>query len=241
MANEDELPEPLKTRAIDYVSSGTKAALGAIPFAGSLLAEIAGSIIPRQRVDRIADFAAKLEMRIKDLEEQDIRVNLNDEEFTDLVEEALRQAARSTTEARRGYLASLLANSISFDAIEHAESKHLLRLLGELNDVEVLWLRFFHVPTIGGDKEFRELHKEVFGRRTAYIGCSIEELDDHALQESYKEHLIQLDLLTRHISKDRDGMPEFDRFSGNFKVSYTEASPLGRLLLRSIGIIENER
>jgi hypothetical protein len=237
--DDQQLPEEIKTQAIDYVSSGAKAILGVVPFAGSLLAEIAGSIIPRQRVDRIADFAAKLEARIRHLEEKEVRPHLDDVEFTDLVEEALRQASRSTTEERRGYLASLVAQSLSSEAIEHAESKHLMRILGELNDLEVLWLRFFHVPTIGGDQEFRELHKDVFEYCATYIGCSTEELDDYALQESYKDHLTQLGLLTRHISK-LDGMPEFDRFSGDFKVSYSETSPLGRLLLRSIGLIDDE-
>jgi hypothetical protein len=240
MSTENNLPEPIKAQAIDYVTSGAKAVLGVVPFAGSLLAEIAGSIIPRQRVDRIADFAAKLEARIHHLEEGDVRANLNNEEFTDLVEEAMRQAARSTTKERRDYLASLVAKSLSSGAIEHAESKHLMRLLGELNDVEILWLRFFHAPTIGGDKDFRELHKDVFEQKIAYIGCSTAELDAHALQESYKDHLIQLGLLSRNILKDRNGMPEFDRFSGNFKVSHYETSALGRLLLRSIGMIKED-
>ncbi len=240
MADQDiNLPEAVKTQAIDYVSSGAKAVLGAIPFAGPLLTEIAGSIIPHQRIDRIADFATKLQSRIAYLEEEEVRAHLSDEEFTDLVEEALRQAARSTTEERRYQLASLVSQSLSNEAIEHAESKHLMRLLGELNNLEVLWLRFFNVSTIGGDQEFRGLHDDVFEERVAYIGCSTKELSDHALQESYKDHLAQLGLLTRHISK-QNGMPEFDHFTGDFKISYSEASSLGRLLLRSIGLIEDE-
>jgi len=237
MPIDENLPGNIRTQAIDYVSVGVKAALSTVPFAGSLLAEIAGSVIPRQRIDRIADFAAKLEKRIKHLEEESIRVSLNDEEFTDLIEEAIRQAVRSTTSNRREYLASLVANSLSTDAIEHAESKHLMRILGELNDIEVLWLRFYHNPTIAGDPSFRELHKDVFEAKIAYIGCSKEEQDDHALQESYKNHLIRLGLVDSIISR-RDGMPEFDSFSGNFKVSYHRTSALGRLLLRSIGLIE---
>lgn len=237
MADDQELPEPIKTRAIDYVTSAAKVALGAVPFAGPLLVEIADSIIPRQRVDRIADFAGKLEQRIRHLEEETVNAQLNDEEFTDLVEEALRQASRATTEERRTYLASLVANSLTSEAIEHAESKHLMWLLGEINDIEVLWLRFYHAPTIGGDKEFREKHAEVFKNRCAYIGCSTEELDDHALQESYRNHLVQLGLVKPHISRDRNRMPEFDTFTGYFKISYHEASPLGRLLLKSIGLI----
>lgn len=56
MTSNNEKSQPIQTNAIDYVTAGAKAFLSAIPFVGSLLAEITGSIIPKQRVDRIADF-----------------------------------------------------------------------------------------------------------------------------------------------------------------------------------------
>ncbi len=238
--SEDKRPIEIKTQAMDYVASGAKAVLGAVPFAGSLLAEVAGTIIPNQRVDRIADFALKLQTRIERLEESRVRSQLDDEEFTDLLEESLRQASRATTEDRRQYLASLVSYSLTSDSIEHAESKHLMRILGELNDVEVLWLRFFHDPTMGGDKKFRELHAGVFEPVVAALGSCQDELDDHALQESYIAHLVRLGLVTEHISKNPDGTPEYDEFTGHPKVSYEEASLLGRLLLRSIDMIADE-
>jgi hypothetical protein len=233
-----ELPKVIKTQAIDYVTAGTRAALGSVPFAGSLLAEVAGSIIPNQRIDRIADFATQLQERIVHLEEAVVAVQLNDEEFTDLVEESIRQASRSTSDERRSYLASLIAHSLSSAAVKHADSKHLMRMLGELNDVEVLWLRFFSDPTLGGDEEFRVLHADVFEPRCATLDATQEELDASALQDSYKNHLLQIGLLEEHIRKGKDGTPEFDKFSGKPKVSYTEASSLGHLLLRSIGMVE---
>ena len=234
-------PAEIKAKAVDYITSGAKAILGAAPFVGPLLAELAGTIIPNQRLERITHFAALLEARIADIEENLIREAFQDEEFTDLLEGALHQAARATTEDRREYLASLIASSLTSEAIEHIESKHLLRLLGELNDIEIIWLRAYLRPTIGGDEEFRSKHASVLERRIAYIGCSIEELDKHALQESYRDHLFDLGLLSRSISRDsRTRMPEFDTFSGEFKVSYYRASPLGRLLLRTIGIQDAE-
>lgn len=241
MAADDNLPKPIQANAVDYVTAGAKAVLSAIPFAGSLLAEIAGSIIPKQRVDRIADFAARLEERIEHLEKSGVTAALNDEEFTDLTEEALRQASRSTNAERREYLASLLAGSLSSDAISYAETKHLMRILGELTDVEVIWLRFYAVPTIGGDEEFRNLHEGILRPRPAHLGSSTEEADANALQASYREHLIRLGLVTAHISKDRDGMPEFDRFTGSFKVSFHQTSSLGNLLLRQIGLAPKGR
>ncbi len=236
MTDENNLPTELQGNTIDYVTAGAKAALSVVPFAGSLLAEIAGSIIPKQRVDRIADFASKLEARINHLERGRVSEAIINEEFTDLTEEALRQASRATTPERREYLANLLASSLSPEAISYSETKHLMRLLGELNDVEVIWLRFFAVPTIGGDKEFRELHANVLEPRHAYIGSSTEEVEARALQVSYTEHLVRLGLVDKQIQKDRDGRPEFDRFSGDFKIAYQQTSTLGTLLLRQIGL-----
>jgi hypothetical protein len=112
-----------KKKAVDYVASAARAIVGVTPFAGSLLVELAGVIIPNQRIDRIAKFAVALEERIKGLEEADVRAELRDEHFTDLLEEALRQAARSTSDERREYLASVIENSLTREAITYAESK----------------------------------------------------------------------------------------------------------------------
>lgn len=58
-----------------------------------------------------------LEHRIAHIENEGVTSALNDNKFTYLAEEALRQASRSTTSDRRMYLASLLGNSLSSDAI----------------------------------------------------------------------------------------------------------------------------
>src|ERR1035441_5643861 len=124
MSDSQNLPEPIKNQAIDYGTSALKVALGLVPVVGPLLVELIALIIPGQRLDRIGDFAAKLGERTRNLEEEMKKAIRNDPEFTDLVEEALRQASRATTEEKRAYLASLVSNSLAPDAIEHAESKH---------------------------------------------------------------------------------------------------------------------
>ena len=91
----------LQSNTSDYVTSAAKAALGTVPFIGSFLAELAGTVIPNQRIDRIVKFAQTLERRLSNLEEEFIRAQLSDEQFTDLLEEGLRQSARSLTDERR--------------------------------------------------------------------------------------------------------------------------------------------
>ncbi len=235
-----QLPDKLKSDATDFVTAALKSVCGVIPYAGSFFAEIVGAIIPQQRMDRIAQFVMELDLRIGDLEGGIIRSHLKDEEFTDLVEESIRQVLRSTTDERRGYLASMISRSLTRDEVNHSETKHLMRILGELNDVEVVWLKNYQYPTMGGNRDFRSRHKEVLRHRIAVAGSSTDELDQAALQESYQNHLISLGLLTGIVSRDIDGQTEFDQFTGNLKISYYQTSPLGNLLLRTIGLSDSE-
>jgi len=159
--NEQSRSNQLSPQATDYVTAAAKAALGTVPCVGSLLAELAGTIIPKQRIDRIVKFVEVLESILSNLEQDSVRSKMTNEHFTDLLEEAMRQAARSLSDERREYIANLIANSLSSEDIEYIESKHLLRILGEINDIEVIWLRFYLVPTIGGDEEFRIKHEGI--------------------------------------------------------------------------------
>jgi hypothetical protein len=229
MKEESEKNELAPTGA-DYVTSAAKAALGAVPFAGSLLVEIAGTIIPNQRIDRIVAFAKDLDERLAALEQEFVRSQLSNEDFTDLVEEGLRQAARAVTEERKQYIASIIANSLSSEDIEYVESKHLLRILGELNDIEIVWLRFHTVQTMGGDKEYREKHQDILKPIAAVISAPQGVLDKSTLQGSYKEHLAELGLLERRYEMDTHGKDI------RLKIKGYDLTRLGRLLVREVGL-----
>ena len=242
MAENDSLPA-LGSNSSDYVASAAKSALGAVPFVGSLLIEIAGTVIPNQRIDRIAKFSEHLHKRLEKLDQAKIRAQLRDENFTDLMEEGLHQAARAVSDERKQYIAALLSNSIASDDITFIESKHILRLLGEINDLEVLWLRLYLDPTINGDKEFREKHKVIFEPKPAYMGATQEQLDQSTLQKSYKEHLVQLGLLRhRYRTDSKTKMLELESgFGGGLKIAGYDLTPLGRLLLREIDLKEEHK
>lgn len=236
---EDEPTEnALALNQSDYVASAAKAALGAVPFAGSLLAEIAGTVIPNQRIDRIVRFAAELEKRLDSIEQDRLRAHLTNENFTDLTEEALRQAARSTTDERREYIATLVAKSITAGQVSFIEAKHLLRILGEINDIEVIWLRSYLDPARQRDEDFRSKHRNVLEPQVSTMDSTQAEIDQATLQRSYKEHLERLGLLraryqmdtkTRAVKLDSGGRPEIQTY---------ELTSLGRLLLRHVGFVD---
>ncbi len=234
--NDENNEHGLKPKPIDYVASAASAVLGEIPFVGSLLVEVAGTVIPNQRMDRIVKFAEKLQDRISNLEEDFVRSQLMNENFTDLIEEGIRQAARSLSEERRDYIASIISNSLSQDKISVIESKHLMMLLNALNDIEIIWLRYYLVPTHSGDEEFRSLHKLVLSPVMVHLNDPAFMADQAAIQRDYVHHLSRLNLLNPKYETSReDKGPVFDDFTGSQKISGYEITRLGKLLLRFIG------
>lgn len=230
----------LENNKIDLLVSATKSIVGNILYVGPLLSELVGNLIPNQRIDRLTKYVKELDERLTKIPTEKINTLLNNEDFIDLIEEGFVQASRAITDQRRQYIASIICNGITDEAIQLNESKQLLKLLSELNDSEIIWLRFFLVPTIGGDEDFRQKHSNIIQRIPTYIGADDETLMKAALQNSYKEHLERLQLIQHAIRIDNTTkMPEFDTFTGKPKRSYSDITTLGRLLLKQIGLIND--
>jgi hypothetical protein len=102
---------------------------------------------------------------------------------------------------------------------------------GELNDLEIVWLRSYLEETREGDREFRSKHEDVLNPISPAMGSSEAEMDN---QKSYKEHLNRLRLLEPRYEIDpKTKQPVFDH-RGGFKIRGYEITRLGRLLLRQI-------
>lgn len=240
--DENDKSIKISQQPIDFVTLAAKGILGTVPFAGSLLAELAGTVIPNQRIDRIAKYTEILEKRLESVEKEFVWSQLKNENFSDLLEESLRQAARSLSNKRREYLANLITNSLSLEDIEFAESKHLLQILGELNDVEIIWLKFYAEAQMGGHDEFREKHPDVLAPVVAVMNSPSLVRDKKTLQDSYKEHLSRLGLLKPTYKTDsKTNLPEFNKHTGSLEIRSYQITSLGRLLLRQIGLFNNDQ
>ncbi len=159
------------TNAFDLIAALTKASASLLdPNLGPYLAELVGMVIPNQKIDRLIKYVGELDKRLVHLEKEPLRALNKDENFIDMMEEGLRQAAQSLSEERREYIATLVANGISTTEVEYQESKHLLELLGELNDIEMILLRFYFNSEFGSDEEFREKHKNVISPVSRVMG-----------------------------------------------------------------------
>jgi len=225
----------------DLLVSAAKSIVGIAPFAGPLLVELVGTFIPNQRIDRLTKYVYELDKRLSLFEAAFLKEETIKDDCIDLFEEGFRQAARALSDDRRQYIASVVEKGLDSEHISYIETKHLLQLLENLNDAEVIWLRFYSNPELGGDREFREIHKNILAPVTAVIGSSQDEIDKEALQSSYTDHLERLGLIRPHYRIDRKtGIPEFDSFSGKQKISYHDTTILGELLLRFIGLHKGE-
>lgn len=236
--NRMSLEEVTATNAFDLMAAVTKATASLLnPHMGPYLAEFVGMVIPNQKIDRLIKYVAILDKRLAQMEKDPFHEQNKDEAFTDLMEEGLRQASQSLSDERREYIASLVANGIASTEIEYYESKHLLRLLEELNDIELIWLRFYLSPIMNGDKEFREKQKNVIKPVSRVMGQEQIVYDKAALQDNYKEHLSQMGLLAKKLKTDlKTGLPVIDKSSGGLEVSGYQITSLGRLLLRLVGL-----
>ena len=232
---DDSENRDLTQRSSDYVARAARAALGGVPFVGSLLSELAGTIIPNQRIDRIVRFAEVLEEKLAALERDFVAAQLENENFGDLMEEGLRQVSRSLSDERREYIANLISRSLSAEEIEFHESKHLLRILGEVTDVEVIWLRAHSYSK--DHQEFRERHNHVLG---PVVPTTPEEQRRATLQKSYQEHLVRLGLLDSEYEVDSEtNRPEFDDWKNAFEIRGYRLTDLGRLMLIELGLLES--
>ena len=119
---ENSEPGEIEQKSIDHVLTAVRAVVGPLPIVGPLLGELAGVIVPNQRIDRISKFAVELEQRVRSLEHaEELKEQLGSEHFTDLLEEGIRQAARSLSDERRRYIASLIVNGLSAENIGSAQ------------------------------------------------------------------------------------------------------------------------
>ena len=231
----------LDNNRTDFSSKLVKTVVGQFPIVGGALAELVDSIIPNQRMDRLVKFCKELDDRILKIENKDINELFQNEEFVDLIEESFVQASRATTEERRGYIISIVVNGITDEAVTFQDSKHIMRLLSELNDLEVIWLRSYLDPTFDGDKEFRKLHANVLTPVKSYMGADKETVNKALIQKSYKEHLERLKLIKGNIRFDsKSNLPEFDRTTGLPKATFHRLTNLGEMLLEQIGLLDEK-
>lgn len=191
------------------------------PAAGVVAAfvgEIIEHLIPRLREQRLNEVLTALTERLRDVERDQIESRFRHEEFIALFEDGLQHAARATSKERIEQVAAILARGLTDDEARLVQHRHVLSLLTELNDIEVVVLRAY-ARHPSRDKAFRDRHAAILEEAAApftVTGASDEARERKAIYESFKVHLMRLGL-TKEPGRD--------------------VTALGRLLLITAGLL----
>lgn len=217
---------------------GTAIARGLVsqlPVLGPIANEIIGQVLPDRRIERLTSMFDALEARVSDLEPATVRNRFTDPIYVDLLEESMFQGARASSPERIGYIAEVVARGVRAADAARLDRLWLLRLLGEVNDAEVLRL-ILHGKR-ATRSAFYEMHKDALEIPSLYFGEHAPEKAAKAtVRESYDGHLERLELLRRRYHASMRGEPTRHGEDGRPKAhSWLELSGLGYLLLREIG------
>ncbi len=109
-----------------------------------------------------------LERRVSDLEPATVQDRFTDPIYVDLLEESMLQGARASSPERIGYIAEVVARGVRAADAARLDRLWLLRLLGEINDGEVLRL-ILHGKR-GSRSAFYELHKNALEIPSLHFG-----------------------------------------------------------------------
>jgi len=229
----------LEQNLTDLTVAVGKSVVGIVPIIGPFLTELVGTLIPNQRIDRLTEYVKILDEKLNRLPIVQINNLLTDHNFIDLLEEGFVQATRAITKERREYIASIISNGISDETIDLIESKYLLRLLQELNEIEIIWLRSYCTISNEIDVAFRNKHINVLTPISASKGSDNQTHNKAAIQSSYQEHLERLELIKKNIRVDVIAKrPVFNRHTGEPATTGMSITILGKLLLSHIGMID---
>jgi hypothetical protein len=212
-----------------------KTLLGSLPVAGPLLVAVFDEIVPVFRAERLQGFAEELDIRLNDTPRETLIERLKEPARYDILEDALWQAVRTSSRTRLAHLATIVANGMKASDADEIDRRHLLTLLGQLNDVQVLLLSLYGRTSMASRNEYWDKHKEALEHTPATMGSPTPVVDRDRIRDSYGEQLLQLGLLEKNYwtRSSRDEL-KFDR-KGRLEGGTLDISYLGRLLLREIG------
>jgi len=236
----DATMPPLGETGRDRLVALGKGAIGAIPYAGSILAEIVTQFIPVQRMERLEEYCRRLEERLSRLEAGDLNERMKDPERIDLFEEGAIQSARASSAERRAYIARIVAEGLTGDQQAAIDARRILKLLAEVDDDQIVILTS-HLSRHLHDEKFYERHRSVLESVGAHMGSDPDEVRRETMYELARADLVRLGLLQTQYRQVKKGeIPEFDPRTGTMKGGRRTLSPLGHLLLVHLGIADAE-
>lgn len=199
------------------------------------------------RIDRLTSYLGIITKVLEKVVEDQIVKQFTNNNFRVLFDESTVQAIRSVTDDRLRYLAMIIKEGIDANEQEIYRLRHLLQILSEINDEEILQLMYYWADRFG-DADFVANHPETRPQTLTAPGPRVPEethgaeLGNYIFQQSYLNHLNKFGLLNAYYEEEQE-IPGIAKYRHRFqeqKVAYYEITTLGILLLTVIGLVTKE-
>lgn len=140
------------------LNQGPEAALGS-----AFIAEAGGILLQshKARISALMQVTTEKVLQLPAEFQERFRANVETEEGERIIETAWNQAASSVDPEKLTYIAALLKNSLSSSDLQTHQTRWLLRLLDEIDDVQLLILQS-HTSQHQTDQSFRDRHEAIF-------------------------------------------------------------------------------
>ena len=169
--SEDDLQVPHE-RAADKALSLIKGAIGAIPIAGSVAAEVFGLVLGPPIVRRRDQWMELVAERLKALEESDgipLTQLAENGTFLDTVLQATQAASKTQSEKKREALKNAVLNSARRGAPDAATQHMFLDFVDRFTEWHLLLLELFHGPRGWAEEHGRQLPTDLMMGAPAHI------------------------------------------------------------------------
>ena len=233
-------PPPLGAGPSDHISTVLRMGVSAIPVAGGAFSELITRIIPGVRVDRIEEYLRWLTEKLQDLTDAQKAEKLADPEKIWIFEEGAYQSARGTSEMRREQIANIVAAGIAGEIKASTEARRLLNLISQVDDAQIIILASYLTSNMF-DNDYQKRHENILTGPALHMKSPRQDIDRGAVHDLGKSQLVTLGLLSPQYKRLKKGeMPEFDPKTGMMKRTGYQLTPLGRLLLRRVGLASED-
>ena len=187
----------MNDKSEEIISALARAAISTVPIVGPFAVEAFNLLIPNQRLNRVDKLLKILSSKICNMSEKEVEQRFHTPEFLDIFEDCISQTFRAVSDDRLEDLASLLEKSLTDEQIKYLQTKRLLSILSEVNDVEIIILQSYGYMNPTG---FRDQHNSIFQNAVIYDTASEEEQEENAMYINYENNLINLGLIGPHCS-----------------------------------------
>ncbi len=179
----------------DKMVRAFNAALGEIPILGGALGELFSSVIPNQRIDRMVEFIKILNEKLTSQEQELLKSQILDENFSGLLQDVIESAIKTIGKERKNHLAKILQSGLTSNKEELMELRLITRILKEINDIEIIILKYHSILTSNESSIFFQKNKNILESELLFVGASKEQEKQHFMYKGYLYHLVSLGLL----------------------------------------------